>query len=220
MAPSRFPDESEVNVMIPSSARPVPSGEGHLTDDEDRSGRDALCRLAGAALAYPSTVELFGQGDKASDVYLIDDGLAKLIHIGENGQEMIVGLRTSGTLLGSAAVITGEEYPVSAVTLIPSRLYRIPAAAFLQLMNINPVVSHYLLRQEGKEILAQLGQLSGFGLSAQQRLERLLEQLAQAVNNADGSRPIRLPLVLKQWELAQLVAVTPQHLSRLMKKMK
>ena len=82
------------------------------------------------------------------------------------------------------------------------------------------MVSHYLLRQEGKEILAQLGQLSGFGLSAQQRLERLLEQLAQAVNNADGSRPIRLPLVLKQWELAQLVAVTPQHLSRLMKKMK
>ena len=52
-------------------------------------------------------------------------------------------------------------------------------------------------------------------LSARERLEHFLQQIAEATHPSglEGDRKAVLPL--RQWEIAQLIGVTPQWLSRL-----
>jgi CRP-like cAMP-binding protein len=47
----------------------------------------------------------------------------------------------------------------------------------------------------------------------------LLSQLISNLGLKAGEIKIQLQLPLKHWELAELIAVTPEHLSRLLKKM-
>jgi len=56
-------------------------------------------------------------------------------------------------------------------------------------------------------------------LPAQDRLADLFWELAHALEVSTSSGEVLLRLPLKHWELAQLIAVTPEYLSRLLKKM-
>jgi hypothetical protein len=56
-------------------------------------------------------------------------------------------------------------------------------------------------------------------LSGRQRLKKFLWEVAQMQNRSDPHRPIKIQMLLKNWEVAQLLAVTPQHLCRLVKQL-
>jgi CRP-like cAMP-binding protein len=56
-------------------------------------------------------------------------------------------------------------------------------------------------------------------LPAQDRLADLLWELAHALELTTATGEVLLRLPLKHWELAQLIAVTPEYLSRLLKRM-
>src|SRR5437868_2374771 len=85
----------------------------------------------GVVRNYSSGYELFLQGTPADDVYLIHEGMVKLVWGESKGKQAIVGLRWCGYLLGVPAVIMGEPCAMSAVTLVPSVLERISAEKFL-----------------------------------------------------------------------------------------
>lgn len=179
---------------------------------------EALCALA-PSQEYPPTIEVFRQGTPAADVYFMDQGMVKLIHLTADGRELIVGLCFSGGALGVPAVMLGEAHPVSAITLTRCSLRRIPTSIFLKIVETDVGFCHYILTEHCRDMLYQVDQLAGLGLTAQERLERVLARLASVVGAADRSRSLRFPPLLKHWEIAQLIAVTPQHLSRLLKKM-
>jgi CRP-like cAMP-binding protein len=62
--------------------------------------------------------------------------------------------------------------------------------------------------------------LEGVGsLSARQRLEQLLRWLIREMGLFKAGEKIRLRLPLKQWEIANYIAVTPEYVSKLMKQM-
>ena len=54
-------------------------------------------------------------------------------------------------------------------------------------------------------------------LSGRQRLEKFLLEMAEPILGRNGKKEIKLPILLKQWEMAQLLSLTPQHLARLVK---
>ena len=56
-------------------------------------------------------------------------------------------------------------------------------------------------------------------LSGRQRLEKFLWEVVQMQNGIVPQRPIKIQMVLKNWEVAQLLALTPQHLCRLVKQL-
>ena len=60
----------------------------------------------------PAGTGLFRQGDRVRALYLIEAGLVKLIRSERAGRDVLVGLRTSGWLLGTAAGILGVVHPV------------------------------------------------------------------------------------------------------------
>jgi CRP/FNR family transcriptional regulator len=169
---------------------------------------------------YPVKRALFRQGAEVENLYFIETGLVKLVRSEENGSEMIVNVRNPGWLLGSAAAILGQRFPTTAVTLTPCLLRRLPVKDFHQLMKTNHDFSWYVHCVHSRDILEQTIRLSELGnLSARQRLEHLLWELISALDLRDPRQSERIQLPLKHSEIAQLIAVTPEHVSRVLKQM-
>lgn len=168
----------------------------------------------------PPGIELFSQGFLSHDVYCIESGLIKLVNLTQHGEELIVGLRSIGWVLGSVSLIAHEPNSVTAITLTKCFLRRISAEAFLVLLTTDPQFSWYIHKQHAQEIRDQVAHLVRLGsFSARQRLEHLFLQLISLLEPKGSQTGIRLLLPLRYYEIAQLVAITPQHLSRLLKQM-
>jgi CRP-like cAMP-binding protein len=171
----------------------------------------------GVARTYGPGTELLQQGTPADEVYLILDGLVKLVWTEPKGKQGIVGLRSRGYLLGVPPAITGEKSPMSAVTLVRSVVQRISAQEFLECLRANPPLAWKVQQIHSRELCEQLNSLGELACcSARSRLARMFKRLIAAGNgSADGKRNrVRLPL--KQREVAELIGVTPEHLNRLL----
>ena len=144
-----------------------PARQSRLT--KNKTWTEAI--LADAPL-YPSGFELFRQDTPAHAVYFSNSGLVKLMRSEDNGRELILSLKFSGSLLGAAAVINHEPYPFSAVAVTQCRLARLCAGDFLELVASDPHLAACLNEELSAEILAQTARLSQIAcLSARQRLE-------------------------------------------------
>jgi CRP-like cAMP-binding protein len=170
--------------------------------------------------AYLPGVEVFRQGCPAREVHCIDRGLVKLIRLDEDGQELIVGLHSRGAILGAASLIVGKPHPVTAKTLSECSIQQIPRDAFLDLAMTDGRFAWYLQQFHSSQVYDQAAHLAGLKYrSARQRLERALWQLMVAVELDKRPAPVKFAMPLKYWEIAQLIAVTPEHLSRVLKEL-
>ncbi len=196
-------------------------GGGHARPRKERSlteGHD-LSQLGHVHL-YAAGVELFQQEDYLLELYYIESGLLKLVRLEPDGRELILGLRLSGCLVGSSAAITRRPSPVSAVTVCPCRVRCISAQELRSVLQGDPLFAWQLQEVHCREILEQMGQLTRLHIpSPRVRLESLLLDLIRALGRAEAASNIRLQLPLKHWELARLIAITPEHLSRLLGQM-
>lgn len=176
--------------------------------------------LEGLLRVYQSGAHLYEQGDAATEVLFIGEGLVKLVRLEQDGQEQIVDLRFAGSLIGAATVIVQQPHLVAAVALSNTWVRRIPAGVFRHLMQSNSRLSWDLHQLQSREISNHVVRLTQLGcLSAQQRLEELLWRLIVSQGPAAQLKEVRLQLPLKHQEIAALIAVTPEYLSRMISRM-
>jgi CRP-like cAMP-binding protein len=166
-------------------------------------------------------VELFAQEVVPSEVTFISEGVVKLVWSEPDGREMIVGLRLPGWFLGSTSALMGCPTPASAITLSRCRLQRIAAQRFVGLVRSDPEFSWRLHRAHSHEIHDNVKRLTQLASGrSMRRLEQVLRELVSISNAvaepATARREIRLELPMKHYEIAALIAVTPEHLSRLL----
>ena len=170
------------------------------------------------AQSYPVRMELFIQSSTAHDVYFIDRGMVKLTCVGPAGREFIIGLRGAGRTLGASSAILQRPYPVTAVTVTPCHLFRVPAATFLKLLETSAQFSWYVQQEQSRDVYDHLSTLTSLEcLTTRQRLEQFLWNFISVTEINDPQQELRLQLPLKHWEIAELISVTPQHLSKLMR---
>jgi CRP-like cAMP-binding protein len=147
-------------------------------------------------------------------VYLIRRGVVKLKCYGYNRREMIVGIRSSGWLLGADSAILGRPYVCTAVAISDGEISSFTKAEFLQAIQTPGALAHHLqvnLSQGAHAFLAaQVGLRSE---SAQQRLEHFLNDIKALADAVGEPKP-----PLSQVEMAQLLSMTPEHLCRIMSK--
>jgi CRP-like cAMP-binding protein len=169
---------------------------------------------------YPPGVELFLQDSTPEEVYYIKSGLIKLSNMTKEGRELIVGLRSAGSILGVASVMLDRPHPLTAVTLTRCRIRRISAPLFLNHVRSDIGLSWQLHRLQSQELYDQVAQLVRIGtLPAQQRLEQFLAGLISALEIKEAQKEAKIQWPLKHWEIAQLIAITPEHLSRILRQM-
>jgi CRP/FNR family transcriptional regulator len=198
----------------------IPHNQGDVAFESHSRAIKSLIGDLAPSHVYPATIQLYRQGSSAEEVYFINQGLLKLVRMEGEGHELIIDLRPRGWLLGTAAVITRQQHPVTAITLSESVIQRIPAAVFNSLLRTNTQFSIHVHQMQSQEAIDHITHMARIScLPAQDRLADLLWELAHALEVPTSSGEVLLHLPLKHWELAQLIAVTPEYLSRLLKKM-
>lgn len=166
---------------------------------------------------YPPATRLFRQGSTGDAVYLIEEGLVKLTALQPDGQAVILGLLSKGTPLGAITVILEMIYVATAETLTACRARRIPADRFRHLLRTKPAVSWRYHRWCSREMhWSAAQQVALKTLSARQRLEQCLWEMISLLGGNGSAPRVRLHLPLRNWELAQLIGVSPEHLSRML----
>ena len=214
-----------------SSLSPTPFNENLRPDENnhDTHGGDSslpclghLKKLFGCkgARTVPPEHEIYSQGESPHIVCLICSGLVKLTRTESDGKRAIVGLRQAGYMMGAVPSIVNLPYTTTAETITRSKLCLVPAETFLRVMDTNAGFSRWILTMLSRRLRSSTLSISEKAcVSGRHRLEKFLWKLAQAQNGGDQNRPIKIQMVLKNWEVAQLLSLTPQHLCRLVKQL-
>jgi len=169
----------------------------------------------------PPYTTLFLQGNPPREVFHIERGLVKLMRLSAGGQELAIGLQSQDSLLGAASAIVKEPYPFTAITITSCALSRIPADLFLHHARTDEQFCWYLHEVHSREVHQQASQLVALKyLSARQRFERLLLQFLSSIPPHEKQTSMKVRLPLKHWEIAQLIGVRPEHLSRILQQIK
>lgn len=162
---------------------------------------------------YPRGTVLYHQGDDPHAVFILSRGLVKDLYCLPSGHEIVVGIRSPGWPLGACAVLLERPYPSTPVTLTPCCAYRLSSRLFLRRVRSDGSLSWFLHRAHAEEIGRGICHMAGLAcLPARQRMEQFFEELARDLPET----PEGVEVPLRDWEIAQLIAVTPTYLSRLM----
>jgi CRP-like cAMP-binding protein len=134
---------------------------------------------------------------------------------------MIVGLRYKDWIIGAPSVPLKKSYSFTVTTLKKSVLRCISAKNFLYLVKTHPEFVHHMLRILCQEYFTQGKKLGMLGcVPGRDRLKHLLYRFIRDVYEQPEMREkIKVHLPLKHKELAQIIAVSPEHLSRLLKEL-
>jgi CRP-like cAMP-binding protein len=160
--------------------------------------------------------ELIQQGSSKDTVYLLRSGLVKLTCSAPDGHEMTLGLRSSGWCAGAASVLTQRPSVYSITTITRCTVSCLSAADFSAKLMQNTRLLRYFLNSLCHESMSHsASQVQMMGSSAEDRLNHFLQE--RQSEYARLKTLDALPM-LKQMELAQLLSITPEHLSRLMHK--
>jgi CRP-like cAMP-binding protein len=151
---------------------------------------------------------VFHQGDPSDYVCVVESGLVKLTQACANGRLTIVALRGRQSLLGIDAVLLGTPRSVTAIPLSESVVVRVPVDDFQRRLWTSRKLSWYAMREQCLDEVRSHGRIASFAcLGARERLEAVIAQVTDDFGHREG-----VPVPLRDWELAQLVGVTPQYL--------
>ncbi len=169
---------------------------------------------------YPALTEIITQGMPV-EVFFVEDGVIKLSRLDLSGHQMMAGLRGRSWVMGAAEVLLGKQYLSTAAALTDCSLRRITARKFLGLIEKNPEFARQMLRMFSQEIFVQGNNLVNILCRpAIDRLKRLLYEIVSEMSHLRYFRKqVKLNFPLKHKELAQMIAVAPEHLSRLLKQL-
>jgi CRP/FNR family transcriptional regulator len=183
--------------------------EPEILEPESESGKLGVVRTFGPG------AELLQQGAPADDAYLIHEGVVKLVWADSKGRQTIVGLRFSGSFLGTSAVITSDVCPTGVITVTRCVIERVSAHRFLDRLHEDPELAWKVHQIHSRELYEQLNWLGELACCpARSRVANLLRRLA--VSSEPNGLNNRVHLPLKRKELAEMIAITPEHLSRLL----
>ncbi len=161
---------------------------------------------------------LIAQDERVRKVLLVRTGLVKLTHINSEGREALIGLRSDGWYAGSASVILNSPSVYSVCASSDCTVVEIASSDFLRYIHSSPEVLNHFILGLCREVNSFSGlQIELMSSRAEDRLNLLLRE--RAAGSLTGGILDPLPL-LKQMELAQLISISPEHLSRLQKKRK
>jgi CRP-like cAMP-binding protein len=216
------PDKSPCNFSpVPASVSRTPTGASPSPSEEVAgqfrpSPTLVLVALeplrsfesAGSIVCVKPNEVLCQQGHIPEFVYLIESGWTKLCAVSSTGKETIVGLRTTGCIVDLASWALNKASLHSVVAASFCKVRRLASSNFASLIDSDPAAEHYVRSQLHAEALVatrQQVELKSYGAE-----ERYLNLMAEIHNLQKAG----LERILSQRELAQILDVTPEYLSR------
>jgi CRP-like cAMP-binding protein len=167
----------------------------------DQAERDALVAL-GVGRTFPRGALLMFEHEPGERVMVLLAGRVKVSRIGDDGREMLLGIRDPGDLVGELAFIDGHPRIASVTALDEVDAVVIPATTFRSHLETTPRVAVALLEvvtrraRDATVKLAQAGVSDTLG-----RLAARIVELAERYGTESGAGLV-IALPLSQEELA------------------
>ncbi|NWF97774.1 MAG: Crp/Fnr family transcriptional regulator [Nitrospirae bacterium] len=173
----------------------------------------------GPIQTYPPYTVILRQDMPSNAVYYIKTGTVKLMWSDKDGRELIAGLRHKNWFIGAPSVLLNKPYSFTVKTITECKMRCISTNNFLKLISTNFEFTLHLMKMLSQEIYNHGRKIVIFGcIPARDRLKILLRNFISSIeNHGDFRNKMKICLPLTHRELAQIIAVTPEHLSRLLK---
>jgi CRP-like cAMP-binding protein len=102
--------------------------------------------------SYKKNETIFKEHGYASGVYCINKGKIKITMLGDEGKEQILRLAKPGDIIGYKALLSGETYSASAITLEDCNVCFIPKEIFLQILQKDASLSFEVMKLLSDEL--------------------------------------------------------------------
>ncbi|HVF53809.1 MAG TPA: Crp/Fnr family transcriptional regulator [Actinomycetota bacterium] len=177
---------------------------------------EALTLLAERSFerAYRRGQRIFNQGDQAEHLFVVKEGLVKILIASRHGEEMVLATLRARECFGELALIDGGPRSASAEAIGPVRLVVLARSSWLELLHERPSITETLLISMGRMVRRLTEQASDLVLlDVQSRVAKLLMMLAdeRGQSRDDG---LWLDLQLTQSDLASMVGGSRQTVNQ------
>lgn len=174
---------------------------------------------AAVAKIYPPASCLCVQGERPERVLFVERGFCKLVWRDQSGRQAILGLRPQGWPIGLAAALSPNRLTFAVEAGTSCRTREIPAHVFLDHLRHDDALMRSVLAIHAWELQeARTMQLLGLAsIPARVRVQMALSWLSQiriGVRHDADARPLMGQL--RQHEMAELLAMAPETLSRVL----
>jgi CRP/FNR family transcriptional regulator, dissimilatory nitrate respiration regulator len=190
---------------------------------------DALARLAGIAVRVKlgGGASVFNQGDAADAFFLLVHGEVKVFKVLRDGRTATLRHVQPGETFGES-VFSAPRFPAYTETTAPSVMYRVPIAAFRQLLLGDPELAVAMLGRMAHLMVLLNRRVEELLLPVPARLARYLLELSNeqldppppgpSTGSTDDPPSQRYPriclLPMSKRELAARLGTVPETLSR------
>lgn len=159
-------------------------------------------------------------GDPPDRVHLVTRGVLKLTLCNSAGDDTILGLATSGSIIGDIAATDGGMQPLDAVAVTPALVIGMDAELFVTIVYGNPRAARALAIAAAARsrwmIETTLERTSG---EVGERLAGRLLELARLLGH-DNGRYIEVDLPVGQRDLGKLAGVCRESTCKTLRRMK
>lgn len=159
---------------------------------------------------------LYSQGEPGNGVYCIKSGLIGLRRVDVNGNSVLIRLATAGTTVGYRTFLTGEAHVNSAEALTAGVICYIARPRVEKLLSANPLLGERFLQHffdDAIETENDYARSLTMGMKSRFLHFILVFYERFGYQDENGNAIVELPV--KRGELAELVGVRPESISRL-----
>ena len=157
---------------------------------------------------------VFHTGDPAPGLYLIVDGMVKVVRVSSAGSEKIIHIARRGDFLAEVPVLLEQAYDTTAQAVSDSALLYIPKKAVFELLRESPLLFRRLLGDMARKVHCLLLDIESNFKAGHERVADFLLSHAEDISSPEEALSIALPI--KKTDLASWLGLTPQHLSRIL----
>ncbi len=159
---------------------------------------------------------VFHEGARPLGVYAIISGKIKIYKTGVEGKNQIIQILKSGDLMGYRAMLSEEQYPVSAETLEDTSLCFIPKKDFIGAMSCNSDLTKEVIKSLSKDLTNMADSITV--LAQKPVRERLAGALMVLIDvyDIDDNIEVSDGINLTREDLANMVGTATETLIRLL----
>ena len=176
--------------------------------------RDEIQRFAELTRerSYPKGSVILFQDDPGDSLFVLRAGRVKVVLIGEDGREVILGVLEPGAHFGELALIDDQPRSAHVIAMEDAQLLILRREDFRRRVEANPSVAWALLTELSRRLRRADVKIGGLVLlDVPGRIARLLLDLA----NEAGTDAIEKPLTHQT--IAQMIGASRETVSRAMK---
>jgi CRP-like cAMP-binding protein len=169
--------------------------------ERERVGR--LC----AERRYVEGAAIFSEGDPGDAMFIVEEGLVRLVSVSSTGAETILHILKRGEIFGEL-FFAEERRAFNAIAGTDVRVTVIPRRNFEELLGTVPAVARNFIRLLSRRLVRVEQGFAGFGHTwSYHRLGRILLQLGTEHGVASQNGTL-IPLRLTHEDLAKLIGTT------------